>query len=48
MTKIVNINQFVKLSSDPTETTEWKVQNVLGKIKSKFSPDEYKQLCPTG
>ena len=48
MTKILNINQFVKLSSDPTEATERKVQNVLGKIKSKFSPDEYKQLCPTG
>ena len=48
MTKILNINQFVKLSSDPTEATERKVQNVLGKIKSKFPWDEYKQLYPTG
>ena len=30
------------------KTTERKVQNVLRKIKSKFPPNEYKQLYPTG
>ena len=42
--QILNTNQFVKLNPDPTKTTERKVQNVLRKIKSKFSPNEYKQL----
>ena len=43
--QILNTKQFVKLNSDPTKTTE---RNVLRKIKSKFSPNEYKQLYPTG
>ena len=34
--QILNTNQFVKLNLDPTKTTERKVQNVLGKIESKF------------
>ena len=46
--QILNANQFLKLNSDPTKTAERKVQNVLRKIKSKFSPNEYKQLYPTG
>ena len=46
--QILNTNQFVKLDSDPTKTTERKVQNILRKIKSKFSPNEYKQLYSTG
>ena len=46
--EMLNTNQFVKLNSDPTKTTERKVQKVLRKIKSKFSPYEYKQLYPTG
>ena len=45
--QILNTNQFVKLNSDPTKTTERKVHNVLRKIKSKFVPHEYKQLYPT-
>ena len=45
---MLNTNQFIELNSDPTKTAERKVQNVLGKIKSKFSPNEYKQLYPTG
>ena len=44
---MLNTNQFVKLNLDPTKTTERKVQKVLRKIKSKFSPNEYKQLYPT-
>ena len=46
--QMLNINQFVKLSSDPMKTTERKVQNVLRNIKPKFSPNEYKQLYRTG
>ena len=46
--QMLNTNQFVKLISDPAKTTERKVRNVLRKIKSKFSPNEYKQLYPTG
>ena len=45
---ILNTNQFVELNSDPTKTTKRKLQNVLRKIKSKFSPNEYKQFYPTG
>ena len=30
------------------KATERKVHNVLQKIKSNFSPNEYKQLYPTG
>ena len=45
---MLNTNQFVKLNLDPTKTTERKVQKDLRKIKSKFSPNEYKQLYPTG
>ena len=46
--QIPNTNQFVKLNSDPTKITERKVKNVLWKIKSKFSPNEYKQSYQTG
>ena len=46
--QMLTANQFVKLNSDPMKTTERKVQNVLRKIKSRFSPNECKQLYPTG
>ena len=46
--QILNTNKFVTLNSDPTKTTERKVQNVLRKIKSKFSGNVYKQLYPIG
>ena len=42
--QMLNTNQFVTLNSDPTKTTERKVENV----KLKFSPNKYKQLYPTG
>ena len=41
--QILNTNQFFKLNLDPTKTTERKVQNVWGKIESKFRSNEYKQ-----
>ena len=46
--QILNTNQFVKLTSDPTKITERKVQNILRKIKSKLSLNKYKQLYPHG
>ena len=46
--QILNTNQFGKLTSDPTKITERKVQNILPKIKSKLSLNEYKQLYPNG
>ena len=39
--QILNTNQFVKVNSDPTKTTERKVRNILQKFKSTFSPNEY-------
>ena len=45
--QMLNTNQFVKLNSDPTQTAERKVQNVLPKIKSKFLLNKCKQLYPT-
>ena len=44
---MLNTNQFVKLNLDSTKTTEREVQNVLRKIRSKSSLNEYKQLYPT-
>ena len=45
--QMLNTNQFFKLNLDPTKTTERKIQNLLRKIKSKLSQNEYKQLYPT-
>ena len=39
----LNTNQIVTLNSDPTKTKERKVQNVLPKLKSKFSQNKYNQ-----
>ena len=44
---MLNTNQFVKLNLDSTKTTEREVHNVLRKVRSKFSLNEYKQLYPT-
>ena len=40
--------QFTKLSTDPTEKTEEKIQRVLQKIKRSFSAQEYSTIYPTG
>ena len=45
---LLNTEHFKRLSTDPTAATERKIQNVLRKIKSKFSEQEYKRLYPTG
>lgn len=45
---LLNPEQFVKLSQDPTATTERKVQQVLQKIKQKLPKKVYQELCQTG
>ena len=40
--------QFTKVSTDPTEKTEEKIQQVLQKIKRSFSAQEYSTIYPTG
>ena len=44
---LLNTERFKRLTTDPTAATERKIQNVLRKIKSKFSEQEYKRLYPT-
>ena len=44
---ILNTEQFRKLYSDPTKSTERKMQRVLRKIKNNLSAQEYPHLCPT-
>ena len=41
-------DKFKKLNSSQTATCESKVQCTLRKMKSKFTEQEYYQLCPTG
>ena len=45
---LLNTERFKRLTADPTAVTERKIQNVLRKVKSKFSEQEYKRLHPTG
>ena len=45
---LLNTERFKKVTTDPTATTERKIQKALRKIKSKFSEQEYKRLYPTG
>ena len=45
---LLNTERFKRLTRDPTAAAERKIQNVLRKIKSKFSEQEYKRLYPTG
>ena len=45
---LLNTERFKRLATDPTTATERKIQNVLRKIKSKFSEQEYKRLYLTG
>ena len=45
---ILNTTRFQKLNKDPAKKMERKVQNILWKIKSKLSINEYKQLYPSG
>ena len=40
-------SEFQKLSNDPTKTFQTQVQNILRKMKDKFTKTEYKQLYPS-
>ena len=43
---LLNTEWYKQLTTDPTAATERKIQNVVRKIKSKFSEQEYKRLYP--
>ena len=45
---LLNTNQFVKLSRDPTKQIETKIQRVLRKIQTNISLQEYSRLYPIG
>ena len=46
--KILEIGQFRKLETDPTNTIKGKLQRMLQSIKNVFTEREYKQLYPAG
>ena len=48
MYDIIKYRMLQTLTTDPTAAAEQKIQNLLRKIKSKFSEQEYKRLYPTG
>ena len=45
---MLNTTVFQKLNTDPRKTVERKEQNILQKIKPKFTIKEYKQQYPSG
>ena len=51
MSKCVNIlnkENFIKLTDDPTKSIKGEIQRAIRKIKSKVSKDEYNKIYPTG
>ena len=46
--EVLGTNQFNILSTHTTKKTEEKIQQVLHKIKRKFSTQEYASIKPTG
>ena len=45
---LLNTEHFKRFTTYPTAGTEQKIQNILRKIKYKFSEEEYKRLDPIG
>ena len=45
---MLNNDNFIKLTDDPTKSIEGKIQRAIRKIKGKLSKDEYYKICPTG
>ena len=45
---MLNNDNFIKLTDDPTKSIEGKIERAIGKIKSKLSKDEYNKIYPTG
>ena len=44
---LLNTERFKRLTTDPTAARKQKIQNVLRKVKSKLSEQEYKRLYAT-
>ena len=45
---ILNNDNFIKLTDNPTKSIEGKIQRAIRKIKGKLSKDEYNKIYPTG
>ena len=45
---ILDTNQFTKLRANSTKKTEEKIEQVLRKIKTNFSTQEYSTIYPSG
>ena len=45
---MLNKDNFIKLSDDPTKSIEAKIQRTIRSIKSKLSKDTYNNIYPTG
>ena len=45
---MLNNDDFIKLTDDPTKSIEGKMQRAIRKIKSKLNKDEYNKIYPTG
>ena len=45
---LLDNEKFVKITDDPTKSTECKIQRCVRKIKNKISKTEYIRLYPTG
>ena len=45
---MLNNDNFIKLTDDPTKSIEGKIQRAIRKIKSKLSKDEYNKIYSTG
>ena len=48
MLNMLNKDNFIKLSDDPTKSIEAKIQRTIRRIKSKLSKDAYNKIYPTG
>ena len=42
-----NNDNFMKLTDDPTKSSEGKIQTAIRKIKIKLNKDEYNKIYPT-
>ena len=45
---MLNNDNFIKLTDNPTKSIEGKIQRAIRKIKSKLSKDEYNKIYSTG
>ena len=45
---MLNNDNFIKLTDDPTKSIQGKIQKAIRKMKSKLSKDKYNKVYPTG